>query len=135
MNTINHFSISIQALCGDAKQASSRRLQLSDVVINVVSGGRALGARLAAPPEGTKVQHKEGPVACTHSAEGLGMQLELHKCSWVGTVPRRNAGLFVVLRTGLGSLKGCSGMGGQCHYCWALCEVLHHATSPGRWVP
>ena len=134
MNAINHFSISIQAPCGDKKQAGSRRLQLSDVVISV-SGGRALGDRLAAPPEGTKVQHKEGPVACTHSAEGLGMQSELHKCSWVGTVPRRDAGLFVVLRAGLGWLKGCSGMGGQGHYCWALREVLHHGTSPGRWVP
>lgn len=56
MNAINHSSISIQALCGDVQQASSRMQQPWDVVINAVSGNRRLGTGPAAPPERTKVQ-------------------------------------------------------------------------------
>lgn len=37
------------------------------------------------------------------------MQLVLHKCFWVGSVPGGDSGLFVVSRTGLGFLKDCSG--------------------------
>lgn len=40
------------------------------------------------------------------------MQLVLHKCFWVGSVPGGDSGLFVVSRTGLGFLKDCSGGGG-----------------------
>lgn len=122
MNAINHFSISIPALCGDVKQASTRRQQALDAVMNVGSRNRAW-SQAGSPPRGAKSASEMGRRA------GRGSPLQAHcggalRAFLLRTSPGRDAGLRVALWAGLASLKGCWGeqlMMAWPHHCRALC--------------